>query len=319
IQNLEELFPTSKDLKHVFAYNATVNWMRALAILTSTDEFEDISLKNHFENLQRRKKDVKADMKAFENTLMAFHNLASLQRMRSVKEHAYDLSRSAITTWYYSIYFTSSAMIAGASGGSSDRHRGTARIWHSDFIQSDLLISPFSLSISNLVKKNIEKVIDEYRVDNQFELKETPVTKSQAWGAVISYLSGTGNHEVEKIEDKVKKNKEFKNGGFESFRPKKARILRDKFLKEGYVNFMIQAIRYRGKANYRDAIFLSYSSDYSDRTYQLIEDLAFVSEKYLRMAVHYLSRRVEKGTWESFISQFEKHSRISMSTDILKV
>jgi hypothetical protein len=303
-----------------FSFNSTVNWMHALAILVNEKEFSDEELKKHFSGVNRRITNQGADNIVFENTLMAFHNLAALDALKNASSDKYDTVRLAIISWYYCIYFVSSAMIAGASGVKSETHAGTAKIWHSDFIQSKLLVEPFSLHIDSLVKKDAEATIATLRGSNPFTVNSAlPKTKDQALGAVIAYLSGTTDHEAEKIENRVRSSSEFKKLGVANFRTKEAKELRDKSLQKGYVNFLTTSFRYRGKANYRDSVFLSYGAKYTPRVEQLTNDLVAVAEKYLRMAVHYLALRVEKGTWNDFTNDLEKNSRLSKEIDVLRM
>jgi hypothetical protein len=76
---------------------------------------------------------------------------------------------------------------------------------------------------------------------------------------------------------------------------------------------MIQAFRYRGKANYRDSIFLSYGDENSEKLVKFIEDLHLVAERFLKMSTEFCKRRVEKGTWEKFVDDIKKNSRINVS------
>ena len=135
----------------------------------------------------------------------------------------------------------------------------------------------------------------------------------------MSYISGTAKHEAEKVENKVRRNNDFKALGVSNFRGQRARELRDKALQKGCVNFLTQSFRYRGKANYRDSVFLCYGINYTTRIEQLMDDLLEVAEKYFRMAIHYIVMRIEQGTWEKFTNDLEKNSRLSKKLDILKL
>jgi hypothetical protein len=44
-----------------------------------------------------------------------------------------------------------------------------------------------------------------------------------------------------------------------------------------------------------------------------------VAKAFMRMAAFYLSRRVERGTWERFISDLEINSKLSLEVDILRI
>jgi hypothetical protein len=316
---LNRLFEAKDQPKPRFAFQGTVNWMRALEILVSNGSFEDEKIKTHYKLVSRRKTNPGADTLAFENMMMAFHNQASLIRLTKDTTHPYDVCRSAIINWYYSTYFTSSAMIAATSGSKQETHAHTAKVWQADIIDSGLAISPFSLNLSSLVEEVIESEISAYRQDNTYDLSTYPENDDEAWGAVISYLKGTRDYEKLRVEERVKDSREYKALGVNNFRKNAARELRDGQLAKNGVNYLIQSFRYRGKANYRDSIFLSYGHDNSEKIEVFVQDLEKVSRAFQRMAACYISRRVEKGTWAEFVADLEENSRLSIKAQYLAV
>lgn len=316
---LNRLFNANDQPKPLFAFHGTVNWMRALSILVENGSFEDKEIKAHYKLVERRKANPEADTSVFENMMMAFHNHASLVRINEDTTHPYDICRLAIISWYYSTYFTCSAMIAAASGSSQETHAHTAKVWQSDIVEQELVMSPFSLSLSSLVDEVMKKEELAYRDGNEYHLNMYPENKEEAWGAVISYLKGTGDYEKWRVEERIRDSREFKALEVENFRTKAARVLRDEQLAKHGVNYLAQAFRYRGKANYRDSIFLSYGRDNSEKIGVFIEDLKKVSYAFQRMAAYYLSRRVEKGTWEMFIADLEENSQLSIDAKYLAV
>jgi len=314
---LNRLFDAKEQPKPRFAFQGTVNWMRALSILVENGAFEDDKIKAHYKSVSRRKINLTADTAVFENMMMAFHNQASLERLAEDITHPYDVCRSAIISWYYSTYFTCSAMIAATSGSNQETHAHTAKVWQPDIVDAGLVMSPFSLTLSSLVEKVVESEISAYRGGNVHDLNTYPENNDEAWGAVISYLKGTRDYEKDRVEERVMSSREFKELGVENFRTKVARELRDEQLAKHGVNYLIQAFRYRGKANYRDSIFLSYGNDNSEKIKVFIQDLNKVSRAFQRMAAYYLSRRVEKDIWPVFIADMEENSRLSVNAQYL--
>jgi len=316
---LNRLFDTQDQPKPRFAFQGTVNWMRALALLVENGAFEKDKIQAHYKSVNRRKPHNQADTLVFENMMMAFHNHASLVCLREDVTHPYDVCRSAIIAWYYSTYFTCSAMIAAASGAKQETHTHTAKVWQSDIVDAGLVMSPFSLSISSLVEKDMRSEIVVYRGANKYDLNTRAENNEEAWGAVVSYLKGTWDYEKWRVEEKVKASREFKALGVNDFRTKSARALRDDHLAKSGVNYLIQAFRYRGKANYRDSIFLSYGDNNLDKIDAFVLDLEKVSLAFQRMAAFYLSRRVEKGAWTMFTDDLKENSRLSLSVEHLEV
>lgn len=316
---LNRLFAAKDQPKPRFAFQGTVNWMRALSILVENGSFDDQKIKDHYKAVSRRKPNVDADTLVFENMMMAFHNQASLVRLTEDSTHPYDVCRSAIISWYYGTYFTCSAMIAAASGSQQETHAHTAKVWQFDIVDHGLLMAPFSLSLSSLVEKVVEDEISTYRGSNTHDLNTYPNNDDEAWGAVVSYLRGTWDYEKWRVEERIRTSREFKAIGLDNFRTKKARELRDDHLAKNGINYLIQAFRYRGKANYRDSVFLTYGDDNSNKMETFVQDMEKVSRFFQRMAACYLSRRVEIGAWAEFIADLQRNSRLSLEPQYLEM
>lgn len=167
--------------------------------------------------------------------------------------------------------------------------------------------------------QKVDNEIKAYRKSNIYDLNNYPENSEQAHGAIVSYLNGTAKYKKWEAEERVRSSREFKELGVQDFRKKVAREIRDKSLDKGQVNFLVQAFRYRGKANYRDSIFLSYGDDNEDKIEQFTADLQDVTSSFVRTASFYSSKRVEKGTWSEFVTDIETNSRLSIDIDVLKI
>lgn len=186
-------------------------------------------------------------------------------------------------------------------------------------MQNGLIPSPFNIRVSTLVKKEYESEIELVRNGNPHDLKSKPTSNREAIGACLSYLKGTSVHERGRAEAQVRKHKEFKELGKDNFRTKDAQEIRDKYLNNKVVGFLHQAFRYRGKANYRDALYLGYGTEHTDLLRDLLQDLYSVLSAFIRASAYYCSRRVEKNTWDNFVQDLEGNCKLKLSTDILRV
>lgn len=316
---LRRLFEAQDQPKPRFAFQGTINWMRALAEVVNSTLYTDDVLSEKYARVARRATNPAADTKVFENILMAYHSLASLYSINADVTHRYDTCRSAIIAWYYNAYFCCSAMIAASSGSTQETHASTAKVWQADIVARDLVSYPFDLFLSSLVTTTVESKVAAYRGTNSFSLTTYPENTEQAHGAIVSYLKGTAEYEKCKAEEIVKTSPKFKELGVDDFREGDARNLRDRHLNNRYVNYLVQAFRYRGKANYRDSIFLSYGHDNGAKIRQLTQDLLDVSKGFIRMTSYYVSKRVERGVWDSFVSDLEEYSRLSIDADDLTI
>lgn len=138
-------------------------------------------------------------------------------------------------------------------------------------------------------------------------------------GSCCSYLKGSAKWWREETEDNIKSsNNYFKNNKISDFRKNEAKKIRDEKLKKISIGFLHQAFRYRGKANYRDAIYLSYGIEKKDEICRLNEDLYLTLSAFIRMASHYCSKRVERGLWEEFIADLEQHSLLSHDLEVMR-
>lgn len=316
---LNRLFEAKDQAEPRFAFQGTVNWMRALAESVNSGSTSDEELTTIYAGVQRRPVNRVADTSVFENMFMAHHNLASLYSLNDDIESPYDTCRSAIVAWYYATYFSASAMVAASSGSIQETHAATAKVWQADIVEKDLIPYPFNMYLSSLVSKSMEDEIKEYRKDNIYDLNDRAEDTEMAHGALVSYLKGTHGYKKWEAEERIKTSREFKALGVDNFRKKVARELRDKVLDRGQVNYLVQAFRFRGKANYRDSIFLSYGPDQEEIVRQFIEDLLDASRGFIRSAACYSSKRVERGAWSEFIGDIEENSRLSISTDEIKI
>jgi hypothetical protein len=293
--------------------------MHALALLVDSPLFTDPKLSRHYAQVARRTVNEPADTLVFGKILMAFANVAALKSINADITHHYDIVRAAIVAWYYCVYFTCEAMIAATSGSNPKTHAKTIRQWHSDIVMRNFAVKPFSLFLNSLVPGDVERDIALIRGTNAYDLNTFPVNDEAAWGAVFSYLKGTAEYEREWNEEEIRKTPAFRALGVRNFRTRAARYLRDSKLRNAKVNFLVQAFRFRGKANYRDTLFLSYGDDRSNQLVGFCQDLFIVSKAFMRMAAFYLSRRVERGTWESFLDDLETNSRLSLEVDVLRI
>ena len=315
---LQKLYETTDQPTLRFAFQGTVNWMRGLAILCVEEVFTDEKIKIFYATVKRRNKNSEADLIVFENILMAIHNLHSLKLINTKIENPYSVARTQIISWYYSIYYASSAMIGAHSGNMQETHSGTAKVWQKDIVEK-LTMSPFNLSLSTLVEKDYKSAIEIMREGNNFDLNNYPKNEKEAFGALFSYLQGTASYKKWETEENIKGSREFENLGVSDFRTKVARELRDIKLEKGIVNFLVQAFRYRGKANYRDSVFLSYGNDRSEELKQFILDLDTVATAFMKMASTYAKARVHKSDWDNFVSDLETNLRFEFDTNILKI
>lgn len=294
-----------------YALPGTLNWMRALAILVDASTITPDSVKaaclaanvTKGANLTDQAKNT-----IFEQLLMSLHHLSALQAMTALPAKI-DTARSSIVTWYYGIFHAASAMIAAQDGSYQDNHAETANSWDRQFKGRPYIPSPFGHRVTTLVKKDMEAEIEALRSGNTYDLNTPPVTPSQAFGACMSYLKGSANWRREYIEEEVRI-RELPKHGFENFRKRAAQEIRDKRLEGKCFGFVHQAFRYRGKANYREALFISYGQHIEAMLHNYPGDLVTVLKGFLCLAGTFSSIRIGKPLWNEFIDDLEDNTSL---------
>lgn len=313
---LDRLFNHQEQPTPRFAFQGTVNWMRALAILADGQSFSTQALQAKYRPVQRRNANPEADTLAYEMLLMGLHNLYGLKSLTTPESNKYGIVRSAIIAWYYCTYYSSKAMIAACSGSDPQTHAKSARVWQSDIVEAGLAVQPFSYMLSNVVSQTVDLEIAQLRQGNAHDLNLEPTNQIEALGATLSYLKGTADYVKWQTEEEVKNGRAFRDLGVQNFRTAAARALRDDHLRRESVNFLVQAFRYRGKANYRDSIYLSYGANRTETIASFVSDLGVVAERFLTMAAHYVARRVERGTWQHFSADMDENLRFESPIDL---
>ena len=294
-----------------FALPLTVNWMRALRIL-----IEDVGINFETADAFYGRQGKRAMNTLVENTILeqlflGLHHLLALEQFRSGKS-ASDYARVGILAWYYGIANAASAMTAAQSGSFQEDHAGTARVWDSDIAGRGLAMAPFSWRVSSLLEKTYKSEIAVYKCGSTGKLLSKPTTKIEALGAAAEYLSGSASWHAWRAQDDLMKTPEFKALGVSDFRTKAAQLIRNSRLSRKSIGFVHQASRYRGKANYREALFLAYGATTETYLADFANDLAVVLRGFLAMAGGFSRRKLGKALWSEFVADVDAKRAFSL-------
>jgi hypothetical protein len=116
-----------------------------------------------------------------------------------------------------------------------------------------------------------------------------------------------------RAEEDLKTSREFKALGAKDSRTKPARELRDSRLSGRSVAFLHQASRYRGKANYREALFLGYGPGIEPMLASYVDDLAKVLAGFATAAGAFCSKRLGSPRWDDFVGNLESKRSFAFS------
>ena len=291
-----------------FALQSTVNWMHALAIGVQSPALDRPTARSTYSSVQRGTLSDPAVNTALEQLLMSLHHVSALHEMRG-KE--LDLARVAIMAWYYGIYCAASAMIAAQDGTQQQDHRSTANTWDRQIVANGLAMAPFNYRLTTLENPAAEQELATLRGSNTFNVNSRPSNPTEAYGACISYLSGTRDYREWQVCEALKQ-KELGQLGLANFRTRRAQDLRDDRLRGRSLGFLHQAFRYRGKANYRDALFLTYGGRVGASLTDFIADAEVVLKAFVVMAGAFCARRIGSSVWQPFLADLSAELHLSV-------
>jgi hypothetical protein len=272
--------------------------MHSLAIGVQNPPIDKSMARSAYSSVQRGTLSDPAINTVFEQLLMSLHHVSALHEMRG-KE--LNLTRVAIMAWYYGVYCAASAMIAAQDGTQQQDHAGTANAWDRQIVANGFALAPFSYRLTTLENPAAQQELAMLRGSNTFDVNSRPSNPTEAYGACISYLSGTRDYREWQVCEALKE-KELPRLGLTNFRTRQARDLRDDRLRGKTLGFLHQAFRYRGKANYRDALFLTYGGGVGASLTGFIADAEVVLKAFVVMAGAFCARRIGSTLWQRFLS-----------------
>lgn len=294
------------------ALPSMVHWMRALALAVKGAGLDFEKALTFYKDVGVASLESRHENSILEHLLLALHQLAALRSMGTVVRQS-DIVRVASVSWYYGIYAAATAMIAAQDRSLQKNHAKTANVWHQHFVGRARCLYPFDLHVSTLVEADAAAEVDGYRVGAPKNLLHAPTSESEARDLLCGYLSGTVEWYSWQVRERLKKSPEFAALGFTDFRKKEARSLRDSKLAGRPVAFIHQAIRFRGKANYREALYLAHGKTVEGVVSSFTRDMADVLEAFLGVAGGFAFHRLGVDLSRSFLEDIEEHRSFSLS------
>ncbi len=296
-----------------FSLPSTINWMRSMALVVKHDGIDSSKANTLYAAIPPRSILEEEENTIFEQLLFSLHECSALRALK-YSPNKVDVARIGAVSWYYGIYTAASAMITAQNGSFQNNHTSTAQVWGRQTASRIPICTPFDARISSLVRKTADEELNKLSGDNRFSLiGKAPSTIDEARAGCHSYLSGSVDWWREKTEENIKNSKEFRKLEVPNFRTKQAKELRDKHLCKKSVAFLHQAIRYRGKAQYRDSIFLAYGNSVGKRLSEYIDDLSIVLEAFVYLSGIFCSKRLGSAVWDNFLNDLEAKRAFSLA------
>jgi len=279
-----------------FARQSHLNWARALSYevfhehgATSTAQWN--SVRAHFDAAVNPRNMDGVDLAdIFEPLFASMQFSASLLSLASRPEVDPWECPSATINWYYANYNAFRAMFAACNQLPADTHASAIRSLNGGLRR--VLPHPFDMVAVRQAGVEYSDRLPRFpraeRVGGGFAAINGAFVEDRAIAQrmLLEYLHGSANYWAEETKEKI-----LARGVYKNFRTNAAKEERDRLLKPE-VNFLDCAYRYRGKANYRDAIFLSYGQAHAGAGLPFVRDLAQTARFATVMAIGYVNRRV---------------------------
>lgn len=259
-----------------FARQSTINWMKALRFeiinehgSLAVNQFE--SCLRHFKAAYPKKLIPLNKSYIFESLYSALTGTLSLQTTAKNSSKESWMLPGAIVSWYYSIYFSILSMFGSTGQNVDDNHASVYRAFGSNL--SGQMPHPLNMIATHVANEEYKSLLPSYTSASSFSLSKTfPESENAAKGMILEYLSGNA-----KYYTWLTKNRILKKANYSDFRSKAAKEERNRQLPKT-VAFMHCAFRYRGKANYRDGIYLTYGKASAEETREFLADMKVVSQ-----------------------------------------
>jgi hypothetical protein len=297
------------DREPQLALQSTVNWARSLAFEIAAEHGG--SLRQQYHSCLRRFRTNTQGGGSQLATPAIFEPLFStLTNALSVVSHATDepgprpwALPGVIVSWYYSTYTAMRSMLAASGVDAPETHGGVMNSVGAT-LRSRL---PHPLNMLARWQRNEEfsKELPDYPGVGSRDLTTAfSETRQCAQEMLLGYLSGTRQREVDKVKERLRKAHRLQD-----FRAKNAREIRDKALRSQVYNFMHCAFRYRGKANYRDAIYIAYGSRDLPHSDDFLRALAVSSKFAFVCALAFLTHRLGAARPREFVADVAANLR----------
>ncbi len=303
----QQILRVHPDRQPNFALQSSVNWIAALSAEVLAEHGESpsdhlVSCRNLFKQTVKPNRGLKQAALVFEPLFSAIAGAMALQSFDSASLNRPWCRPSSTVSWYYTAYTSARAMMASLGQSPADTHAATQKVFVSSL--QPQLPHPFDMLAIRTAGESYSVSLPRHPAAVKFPLIRTLDDEPKTTrGMLLTYLSGTAAWYADRAKERLRKRKKIKN-----FRTKESRAVRDEHL-EPQIGFLHCAYRYRGKANYRDAIFLSYGLREPARGPSFTHNLANTSCFCVLMAIAFVERRVGRDIVQRFLEDLRRNLR----------
>jgi hypothetical protein len=209
---------------------------------------------------------------------------------------------AAVVTWYYAIYGSARSMFASAGQPVTDNHAAAMRTYVS--VLRERMPHPFDMIARHTKAEEYDLLLPCYPSTSKYDIKLAFAPSSHvARGMLLQYLSGTADWYLDRTKERLKRSHKIAN-----FHKKEAKALRDKAVEQS-IGFLHSAFRIRGKANYRDAMFLTYGARELNASPEFVSSLATTARFATLAALALAERQIGSEAIQSFVRDLGSNIR----------
>ncbi|QXB56928.1 hypothetical protein [Pantoea agglomerans] len=293
-----------------FAFLGTVNWINCLAqncnVFYPVESMFVPELQEKANSLS-----VSNENRVFECLFMAQHSLVGLNTIVENITFPSDVCKLCVYAWYDCILNSIRAMVISNTGIIPQNEIQLEKLWFELVEEFDFIPVPFRLQIKDLTEHNVKNEIESLRNGNSFTLNSFASNYEQAFGGLVSYLSGTIKYYVDCEKNKLLESELFMSLNILNFRTNKAKEYRDAHLSNLTISFLSCLTRFKGKVLERDSIFLSYGNVQDEKVTKMLNDLLLVAKCFSDIAEQFCAKNIDSSTWRLFRADLDENSRLT--------
>lgn len=286
-----------------FVYQSSINWLNSLSGFIkdkyNTMGFDVINQSTCFQKIHKKNDFNQSDFgEIFSSIYSAYTFLLTLNSLKKSSDRSPYIMNSALMLFYYSINRSIKAVVYAQDKSSVETHMKLVKMYNNviKFLPEPLCF------FAKWERLREYKIVDgnDVAIESNFDLVRVANSYDEYLGHLKQYLKGTAKHYSEKLESDIKKqNRDIKN-----FTTKKARDLRSRQISKK-INMMNCFYRVRGKANYRDHLYLSYRLYDRSQNSDSIDDLINISLFVIKTAIIFLEKRVGSDVVKNYLDDIK--------------
>lgn len=282
-----------------FSLQSTLNWAHALRheieFEHGTTPGQQYSACKQIVGQWKQPKSPLHSTAVFEPLISAITFAISADHLAQDANKAAWLRPTAVINWYYAIYRSCRSILASRGQPVHDTHTAVYKAYANNLAPH--MPHPFNmLAQYDRNEKYTCSLPDAPQAKaSHLSMTSSPKDRGSNQGKLLQYLSGTSKYYVGKTKQNI-----LAKASFTDFLTKAAQSKRDDKVQKK-VSFLHCAYRYRGKANYRDGIYLTYGSNILSGETGYCKSL-FVSARFITLFALAVADRCRATETASFLA-----------------